>query len=143
MVQPKSTIPEVYGDPRNPSAIVIRREQSVQGIEFFSPPNFSQQLGLMSRPSGYRVPAHRHNVVERTINITQEVLLLRKGTSMVNLFSDEDKIEYTINLDVGDVVLLAHGGHEIVMTSDCEILEVKQGPYAGENDKTQLFPKIS
>jgi hypothetical protein len=33
---------------------------------------------------------------------------------------------------------LAHGGHQIEMQSDCEILEVKQGPYAGENDKTHL-----
>ena len=137
----KGTVgPEFYGDADNPSAIVIRHDFSVTGIEFFSPSSFSQQLGLMTRPSGYHVPAHRHNVVSRTISITQEVLLIRSGNCQVNLFNEDNEIEHTINLFSGDVILLAHGGHEVIMVSKCDILEVKQGPYAGDQDKTHLLP---
>ena len=41
----------------------------------------------------------------------------------------------------GDVILLAHGGHKIEVLEDAEILEVKQGPYAGPNDKTHFTEK--
>ena len=132
--------PEFYGEAENPSAIVIRHNFSVAGIEFFSPSSFSQQLGLMSRPSGYHVPAHRHNLVSRTISVTQEVLLIRSGICRVNLFSEQDEILHSIELFSGDVILLAHGGHEVIMVSDCDILEVKQGPYAGDQDKTAFLP---
>jgi hypothetical protein len=130
---------EFYGGEINPFAIVIRANSVVQGIKFFSPASYSQQIGLMTRPAGYKVPAHKHNLVERTIHATQEVLVIRSGACNVNLFNDENQILHTIKLFQGDVILLAHGGHEIIMETECEILEVKQGPYAGDADKTTLF----
>jgi hypothetical protein len=36
------------------------------------------------------------------------------------------------------VILLATGGHGFEMLEDTEMYEVKQGPYAGENDKTRF-----
>lgn len=129
---------EFFGVEVNPSAIVIRSGAKVDGIKFFSPSDYSQQLGLMTRPAGHIVPAHIHNEVERRIVQTQEVLLIRKGVCLVTLFNDLLVIEAQITLTEGDVILLANGGHEIEMLSECEILEVKQGPYAGENDKTHL-----
>jgi len=129
---------EFYGDKSMPTAIVIRASEKVEGIKFYSPESYSQQLGLMTRPEGYVVPAHVHNLVERTIRHTQEVLLIRKGNCSVTLFDEKNVQASRITLEAGDVILLAHGGHEIIMNSECEILEVKQGPYAGANDKTQL-----
>ena len=129
---------EFYGDELMPTAIVIRANEKVEGIKFYSPEAYSQQLGLMTRPEGYVVPAHVHNLVERTIRHTQEVLLIRKGSCSVTLFDEKNVQTSLITLMTGDVILLAHGGHEIVMNSECEILEVKQGPYAGPNDKTHL-----
>ena len=40
----------------------------------------------------------------------------------------------------GDVVLLAHGGHGFTMLEPSEMIEVKQGPYAGEQDKERFAP---
>jgi hypothetical protein len=37
-----------------------------------------------------------------------------------------------------DVILLASGGHGFEMLEQSEIIEVKQGPYAGEHDKTRF-----
>ena len=49
---------EYFGELQNPIAIVIRANAKVEGIEFFSPTNYPQQIGLMTRPSGYIVPTH-------------------------------------------------------------------------------------
>ncbi len=129
---------EFFGNPLRPSAIVIRESETANGIEFYSPEDYSQQLGLMRRPVGYVVPAHVHNEVSRTITQTQEVLLIRKGSCLVTLFDEQAKPINKIILEGGDVILLASGAHKIEMLTDCEILEVKQGPYAGSNDKTHI-----
>ncbi len=122
----------------NPNAIIIRKIARVDGIRFFSPSNFSQQLGLMSRPKGYKVPLHRHNEVERKILNTQEVLIMRNGSCLIHIYGETLEEIESIILNEGDVILLAHGAHSIEMLQDSEILEVKQGPYAGDNDKTIL-----
>jgi hypothetical protein len=129
---------EFYGDQSHPSAIVIRAVAAVQGIEFFSPPDFSQQIGLMTRSAGHMVPAHVHNTIERTIFHTQEVLVIRKGACKVTLYDSNLEIMSEIIISTGDTILLASGGHQIEMLEETEILEVKQGPYAGANDKTHL-----
>ena len=41
-------------------------------------------------------------------------------------------------METGDVVLLAHGGHGFKMLEKSEIIEVKQGPYSDDNDKTRF-----
>jgi hypothetical protein len=56
----------------------------------------------------------------------------------VNLYDEKGAITDEIKLSTGDVILLAHGGHELIMLSECELLEIKQGPYAGPQDKQQL-----
>jgi len=128
---------EFYGPEKNPNAIVIRGTAKAESIEFYSPEDFPQQIGLMSRPSGYVVPGHIHNEVHRQITTTQEVLFIRNGRCEVTLFySNSDQV--IIELSKGDVILLASGGHSIKMLEDTELLEVKQGPYLGPNDKTFL-----
>lgn len=132
-------VPELYRTQNKLSAIVIRRHAKVEDIEFFSPADFSQQIGLMARPSGYRVAPHVHNLIPREITQTQEVLIVRKGVCTVRLYGDSKIVEHEITLNEGDVILLAHGGHEVEMLTDCELLEIKQGPYAGSSDKSPLF----
>jgi hypothetical protein len=129
---------EYFGDLSHPKAIVIRSGEKIDGIQFFSPEDYSQQIGLMTRPEGYVVPAHVHNKVERVITATQEVLIIRKGECVVTLIGQSDESDDQINLTDGDAILLAHGAHKIEMLTDCEILEIKQGPYAGEFDKTLI-----
>lgn len=129
---------EFFGELSDPTAIVIRAAEKIDGIKFFSPADFSQQIGLMTRPKGYIVPAHIHNTIERTIFHTQEVLIIRRGSCKVSLYNSELEISDEILLLSGDAILLVSGGHKIEMIEESEILEIKQGPYAGENDKTHL-----
>ena len=127
---------EYIGNEVDPFAIVIRASARVEGIKFFSPESFPQQVGLMTRPAGYLVPRHVHNLVSRNISLTQEVLLIRMGTCHVKIYDNSFAILSEVTLNKGDVIFLAQGGHEIEMIDECQILEVKQGPYVGTNDKT-------
>lgn len=122
-------------------AIIINANYNNDGISFFTPNNFSQQLGYMKRPQGYAISPHDHDPVPRTIEWTQEVLFIRSGKVRLDLYEPETRkyLESHI-LNAGDVVLLAHGGHGFVMLEQSEIIEVKQGPYAGEQDKVRFTP---
>ena len=121
-------------------AIILRATYSIPGIKFLTPNSYSQQLGYMNRPTGYVVSPHIHNPVTREVAYTKEVLFIKSGKVRVD-FYDENKsyLESKILLS-GDVILLAFGGHGFEMLETSEIIEVKQGPYAGEADKTRFNP---
>jgi hypothetical protein len=65
-------------------------------------------------------------------------LFIRKGKCLVTIYDEHIQEIDKIELLDGDTILLSHGAHGIDMQTDCEILEVKQGPYAGDQDKTIL-----
>lgn len=121
-------------------SVIIRANYKSEGIEFFTPDDFSQQLAYMNRAKDYVIPPHVHNAVQRNVHFTQEVLIIKSGKVRVDYY-DEDKnyLESRV-LNQGDVVLLAYGGHGFEMLEDSEIIEVKQGPYAGEMDKVRFQP---
>jgi mannose-6-phosphate isomerase-like protein (cupin superfamily) len=121
-------------------AIIIKRNFQKDGIEFFTPDDFSQQLAYMKRPKGYIIKPHVHNIVERKVRYTQEVLFIKKGKVRVDFYDDERNYLKSIILEEGDVILLAHGGHGFEMIEETEIIEVKQGPYAGDMDKIRFEP---
>ncbi len=121
-------------------AIIIRSNFKKEGIEFFTPDDFSQQLGYMNRPKGYIIAPHRHNLVPREVVLTQEVLYIKSGKVRVDFYDDSQTYLESSILHQGDVILLAAGGHGFEMIEDSEIIEVKQGPYCGEKDKVRFNP---
>lgn len=122
-------------------AIVLRVDFCAKGIHFLTPDSFSQQLGYMNHPKDYVIAPHDHNPVVRTVEWTQEVLFVRRGRVRLDFYAPESRnYLQSLVLGAGDVVLLAHGGHGLTMLEDAEIIEVKQGPYTGEADKTRFTP---
>ena len=121
-------------------AIIIRASFRKEGIEFLTPDAFSQQLGYMNRPIGYVIPPHVHNPVVREVQYTKEVLFIKSGRVRVDFYDDSQNYLESRILHQGDVILLAFGGHGFEMLEASEIIEVKQGPYAGEADKTRFQP---
>ena len=120
-------------------AIIIRSSyRKDEGIEFLTSGTYSQQLGYMNRPSGYVIPPHVHNFVSREVQFTQEVLFIRSGSIRVDFYTDKKKYLESTILKSGDIILLAFGGHGFEMLENAEIIEVKQGPYAVEEDKTRF-----
>ncbi len=121
-------------------SVIIRAEYKSEGIEFFTPNDFSQQLAYMNRKKDYVIPPHVHNAVQRDVHFTQEVLVIKSGKVRVDYYSDNREYLESKILKQGDVVLLAYGGHGFEMIEDSEIIEIKQGPYAGEMDKVRFEP---
>ncbi|HKK16253.1 MAG TPA: hypothetical protein VJ981_06070 [Gammaproteobacteria bacterium] len=130
-------IKKVYSD-NELLAIIIPGDYRRDGIEFFTENSFSQQLGYMNRKAGYLIEPHVHNEVKREVDKTQEVLLIRSGTVRVDLYNRDRKYIQSRMLKAGDVILLASGGHGFEMVEDTEIIEIKQGPYAGDDDKSHF-----
>ena len=117
-------------------AIIIRTAYNEKGINFFTPDEFSQQLAYMNHPSGYEIQPHVHNVVQREVQFTKEVLFIKSGKVRADFYDNEKNYLESRILASGDVILLAFGGHGFEMIEDSEIIEVKQGPYMGrEFDK--------
>ena len=121
-------------------SIIIRTEYKSDGIRFFTPDDFSQQLAYMHRKKNYVISPHTHNAVQRDVQFTQEVLVIKSGKVRVDYYDEKKKYLESRILNKGDVVLLAYGGHGFEMIEDSEIIEVKQGPYLGEIDKIRFDP---
>ena len=121
-------------------AVIIRRSFHAEGIEFLTPGSYSQQVGYMNRPEGWIIPPHVHNPVAREVHYTQEVLYIRSGRVRVDFYTDDRGYLESAILEGGDVILLAWGGHGFEMLEPTEIIEVKQGPFTGDQDKTRFEP---
>jgi mannose-6-phosphate isomerase-like protein (cupin superfamily) len=119
-------------------AIIIRAEFREPGIRFFTPNELTQQLALMCHPTGRLIPPHVHNPVPREVQFTEEVLILRKGRLRVDFYDADQRYLESRILGPGDVILLIQGGHGFEVLEEVEMIEVKQGPYVGEQDKTRF-----
>jgi mannose-6-phosphate isomerase-like protein (cupin superfamily) len=119
-------------------ALLVPRNFKKPGIHFFTPDDLSQQLAYMRHQSGKIITPHVHNPVPREVQYTQEVLILVKGRLRVDFYTNEKSYLESWVVEAGDVILLATGGHGFEVLEEVEMFEVKQGPYAGDQDKTRF-----
>jgi mannose-6-phosphate isomerase-like protein (cupin superfamily) len=119
-------------------AVVIPSSFHSQGVKFCTPDSFSQQLAYMCHPAGKVIPPHFHNTVKRDVHFTLEVLFIKKGRLRVDFYDHAQVYLESRILSAGDVILLSSGGHGFKALDDLEMIEVKQGPYVGDKDKTRF-----
>lgn len=119
-------------------AVIVSRDFHEPGIHFFTPNELSQQLAFMRHPAGKVIDPHVHNPVTRSVQFTQEVLFIKKGRLRVDFYDSSQSYLESRVLHAGDVILLATGGHGFEVLEEVEMIEVKQGPYAGDQDKTRF-----
>jgi uncharacterized protein with PhoU and TrkA domain len=118
-----------------PLAMVIRRAFSPESTTFLTPDEFGLQVGYVVRSRGDEIPRHAHRKLTRQVDETFEVLVVQQGRCEVTLY-DPDRNEAARRvLDEGDVIILTGGGHALHMLEDTVLLEVKQGPYVGPEEK--------
>ena len=121
-------------------AIIVKHNYDKAGISFVTPDDFSQQLAYMHHPKGHVILPHVHNEVKREVLYTKEVLVIKKGKLRCDFYTDNQEYLESVVLEDGDVILLASGGHGFECLEETLMYEIKQGPYAGENDKTRFEP---
>ena len=61
-------------------AIIVQKGFAKPGIHFFTPGNFSQQLGYLNHPAGKIIQPHVHNHVVREVKQTLEVLFIKSDS---------------------------------------------------------------
>jgi len=116
-------------------AIIIKSGYDESGIQFFTANEMSQQLASMSYKPGKIIPAHTHQAVRREVLNTQEALFIRRGKLRVDFYTADQEYRLSRVIQKGDVILLIAGGHGFEVIEDVNVVEVKQGPYAGDRDK--------
>jgi hypothetical protein len=108
---------------------IIRAELSPTSTTFITPAHFKQQVGFVAYPEGGEVARHLHLPLQRQLVGTSEVLLVRKGRCLLDVYDDHKDLVVTREVAEGDVILLVGGGHGFRMLEDTLFLEVKQGPF--------------
>jgi hypothetical protein len=124
-------------------AVIIYDSYNAPGINFFTPNELSQQVAHMAHGKGKVIDAHVHNPVQREVLYTQEALFIKSGKLRVDFYDDRRAYLESRLLGAGDVILLVSGGHGFEVIEDLRMIEVKQGPYVDDRDKTRFEPVMN
>jgi SAM-dependent methyltransferase len=119
-------------------AIIIRAGYKPVATEFTTPDSYKQQVGFIVYPRNGRIAPHLHRYFPRAISGTSEVLLVRSGRCIVDLYREDQTLLCSRTLEAGDVISLVGGGHGFCMLEDTVLLEIKQGPYLGAHEKVRF-----
>ena len=133
-----NNIIKVLDNCNNTLAMIIKSDYDCKGINFITPDEYSQQLAYMHHEKGHIILPHVHNEVKREIYYTKEVLIIKKGKLRCDFYTDDKEYIKSIVLSDGDIILLVSGGHGFECLEETSMVEIKQGPYAGEADKTRF-----
>lgn len=121
-----------------PLAYIIRSEIVPKTTTFLTPSEFKQQVGFVVYPRGGEIQRHVHRPVERHLIGTSEVILVRQGRCEIDIYDNQRQLVTTEELREGDILLMVDGGHGFRMLEDTVLLEIKQGPYTGVEDKERF-----
>lgn len=119
-------------------AYIVDPNWHAEKTQFFTPDEASLQMGMIVYGAGHDIPAHVHLSITRQVEGTNECVIVRKGSCRVTIFDSQRNFVAERDLSEGTVILLQGGGHGFHLYEDTVLLEVKQGPYAGEKDKERF-----
>jgi hypothetical protein len=121
-----------------PLVYIIRANVNPHETTFLTPPEFKQQVGYVVRPAGGEIRRHVHRSLVRHLTGTSEVLVVKSGHCLIDIYTDDRELVATRELTPGDIMLMVAGGHGFRMLEDTVFLEIKQGPYTGLDEKEQF-----
>ncbi len=119
-------------------ALLVSAGEDPAETTFPTPPELDLQVGFVVYPAGGEIERHDHRPLERRVVGTPEVLVVRSGRCEIDLYDRGRRHVATRELRTGDVILIAGGGHGFRMLEDTVLLEVKQGPYTGLDEKERF-----
>jgi uncharacterized protein with PhoU and TrkA domain len=119
-------------------AYIVRASPVPATTVFATPDECLQQVGFVVHGAGSEIPRHFHRPVERAIVGTPEVLVIRRGRCEIDIYDSDEELVATRELRPDDVMVMVGGGHGFRMLEDTILLEVKQGPYFGPDEKRQF-----
>jgi hypothetical protein len=126
-------------------AVVHRKEQWKQGLDFLTDNEAFCQVGTWLYQKGAKPRAHRHIHNERMTTLTQECVIVVTGLMRVDLYDESDDIFHSEILKSGDLMIMLAGGHGYeILENNTRIIECKNGPFVSvEKDKKLITPAES
>jgi len=121
-------------------ARLIHASDSKDGLSFFSREEDSIQIGTWKYENGVELKRHIHNEVPRSINRTQEVLVVLSGSIEATIYDLEQREVAKLEAGEGDILVLLDSGHGYRVLSDgTKVVEIKNGPYLGAEIDRRRF----
>lgn len=119
--------------------IVYRDEDWVEGLNFITENNLFVQVGSWWYQKDKNLAKHKHNIVPRESNITQEMVYVKSGSMQATIFDQDMNFVQEIVLKQGDLAIMAYGGHGYkILENNTKIIEAKNGPFVSvEVDKVK------
>lgn len=109
--------------------IAIRISKILKGSVPQTDPEEPVGILTFKHPKGSHFPAHIHKPIKRITQHLEECFILKKGKIQIKLYGTDKKYFKSIYLKAGQAFLTINGGHEIKVLEDCEMFEIKNGPY--------------
>ena len=129
---------KVYDKDNELLAVLIQKNSSKIDKDFHTEPSSEFQIATFNLKKDNNIQRHYHEKQERKVFSTSEVIILQSGKMKITIYdSDQNKVEDFL-VAPGDMVALVDGGHEIEILEDSNFIEVKQGPYFEQKDKTRF-----
>lgn len=119
-------------------ATVVRADFHPDTTTFVTSDDLPMQVGFVVYAAGGEIQRHTHRPIERSLVGTSETLVVREGRCTVEIYDVDRALVATVELGRGDLVSFVAGGHGFRMSEDTVLLEVKQGPYTGQEEKEQF-----
>jgi uncharacterized protein with PhoU and TrkA domain len=129
---------ETIADGDETLAYIVRASNAPERTVFVTPDDCVQQVGFVVHGAGSEIQRHYHLPMERSIVGTPEVLVVRQGRCEMDVYDRGQNFITTRELRRGDVMVMLGGGHGFRMLEDTVLLEIKQGPYFGADEKRQF-----
>ena len=121
-------------------AIFIPAGFAPPGLTFPTRDEDTLQVGLWSYDAGKVLGLHRHTPNFRTVELTQEAVLVRKGGLIADITEDDGNPVESVELGPGDLLVVLGGAHRYRISEDnTTVFEFKTGPFVGvEADKVVM-----
>lgn len=118
---------------------IIRKNSESGKTSFITDQSLPLQFAYMNFNKGDHIKPHIHNQFSREILTTNEVIIVKNGSVVVNFFDfNKNKVGFETLLE-GDIIFLQEGGHSFDFLENTELFEVKNGPYFGQDmDKSKF-----
>jgi hypothetical protein len=115
-------------------ALIFGRDMACDGpVRFVTEQTDGLQVGFFERDINYAVTPHKHKPRTVTLPHVAEFLSIDKGRVKVKIFDDEWTLLDTKEVNAGQCVVFLRGGHALEVLEPARIMEVKQGPYPGDD----------
>ena len=126
------------------NGIIFAKKISLDNIEkglcFYSNDEDFIQVGTWNYKKGRYLVAHNHNIMERKINRTNEIIIILEGKLKIDIYNENDEKIAELEAKKNDLLIMMNGGHGYhILEDNTKVIEIKNGPYLGaEKDRRRL-----